>query len=137
MTVNFTMKRLKVPNDTVLLLGISYRRDEPGGDTREMLQGVNYRSEPGGDTRGRTNPKVFTYAALKAGGLWYLTGAGKAPQAAGWPAVERWLERDGRVVEWVKMAGEARTIWPLTDVTGLEGAQCCCLPADTLCPVHH
>lgn len=76
-----------VPNGTVLLVGVSY---EGAGQTDLDT------------SRGRTAPKVFTYAMLKAGGLWYVTGSGKVPVAAGWGAVERWLSRDGRVVEWVK-----------------------------------
>ena len=68
------------PNGTVLLLSVRYL---PG-------------SQPGGDTRGRTKPVSFMYAALKAGGLWYLTGTGQTPQAAGWPAVQAWLRRGNR-----------------------------------------
>lgn len=94
MTVKFKLDSRKVPNGTVLVFGIRYER------------------EPEGDTRGRTNPTVYTYAMLKAGGLWYVTGTGKVPVAAGWGAIERWLERDGRVVEWVDVMGEPTRIWP-------------------------
>jgi hypothetical protein len=98
MDVKFKLDSRKVPNGTVLVFGIRYENTD---------------DEPGGDTRGRTNPTVYTYAMLKAGGLWYMTGAGKVPQAAGWGAIERWLERDGRVVVSVKaMTGEV-VLWPL------------------------
>lgn len=75
----------KVPNGTLLMLGVGYQNEQPGGDLR-----------------GRTDPKVYTYALLKAGGLWYMTGAGQAPHAAGWPVVEKWLSRQGRVLLWIK-----------------------------------
>lgn len=75
----------KLTNGTLLLIGVSYRN-----------------AQPGGDTRGRVNPKTYTYALLKAGGLWYMSGTGQVPQAAGWGAVERWLGKDGRRLEWVK-----------------------------------
>jgi hypothetical protein len=85
----------KFPNGTVLVLGIRYDRQEDAQDTRGMAP-----------------PKVFTYAALKTGGLWYLTGSGQVPTAAGWPAVERWLEKHGRVVEWVRVAGSWDAVYP-------------------------
>ena len=94
MMVKFHLDGRKVPNGTVLVLGIRYE------------------AEPDGDTRGRTNPKVYTYAALKAGGLWYLTGSGKVPTAAGWTAVQNWLARDGRVVEYVDVLGARTRLWP-------------------------
>lgn len=59
--------------------------------------------------------KIFTYAMLKAGGLWYLTGTGRVPVGAGWSAVQRWLDRDGREVVWVKAVTGYRQIWP--DIT--------------------
>jgi hypothetical protein len=99
MTVKFKLDSKRVPNGTVLVFGIRYER------------------EPEGDTRGRTNPTTYTYAMLKAGGLWYVTGTGKVPVAAGWGAIERWLERDGRVVAWVDVMGEPTRIWP----TPVEG----------------
>lgn len=76
----FTMNDAKVPDGTVLLMGIRYE--------------------------GQTTDKVWTYGLLKAGGLWYVTGGARAPQAAGWGAVNRWLERDGRIVLWVKVGTE-------------------------------
>jgi hypothetical protein len=85
----FKLDDAKVPNGTVLLMGIRYD-SQPEDDPDAQ--------------RGRTNPKVYTYALLKSGGLWYVTGTGKVPQAAGWGAVNRWLERDGRVVEWVRLS---------------------------------
>lgn len=74
-----------LPNGTVLLMGVGYKG-----------------AQPGGDTRGRQTPKVYTYGALKAGGLWYMTGMGDVPQAAGWPVVERWLAKKDRTLVWVK-----------------------------------
>lgn len=94
MTVKFTLNNAEVPNGTVLLFGIEY----PG------LVGGR------GDW---AVPKVWTYAMLKAGDLWYVTGGGKTPQAAGWGAVERWLERDGRQVVSVKVVTETRRVWPM------------------------
>lgn len=89
MTVKFKLDNSKIPNGTVLLFGISY-----AGMGQTDLD----------TTRGRQTPKVFTYTMLKAGGTWYVSGTG--PQGAGWGAVTRWLERDNRVVEWVKVATE-------------------------------
>ena len=83
----FRLDNSKVPNGTVLTMGIRY---EGMGQTDLDT------------TRGRQTPRVFTYVFLKAGGLWY--GTGKAPQGAGWGAVNKWLDRDNRVVEWVKVA---------------------------------
>lgn len=87
----FKLDNRKIPNGTVLLMGVGF---------------WNAEDEPGGDTRGRTNPRTYTYALLKAGGLWYVTGAGRTPQAAGWGAIERWLAKDGKAVEWIRMATE-------------------------------
>jgi hypothetical protein len=92
MDVKFKLDSRKVPDGTVLVFGISYDR-EPGASARPE--------------------KVFTYAMLKAGGLWYVTGGGNVPSAAGWGAVERWLERDGRVVKWVNAVAQTVTLWPL------------------------
>jgi hypothetical protein len=96
MTVKFKLNNSRVPNGTVLQFGISYQREDADPDA----------------TRGMTPPKVYTFAMLKAGGLWYVTGSGKVPVAAGWSAVERWLEKDGKVVEWVKAATEWRDVYP-------------------------
>ena len=93
----FTLDNREVPNGTVLLFGIEYpKMGQTDLDT----------------TRGRETPKVFTYAMLKAGGLWYVTGTGKVPQAAGWGAVMNWLARDGREVCWVRAATSWTDLWP-------------------------
>lgn len=89
MPVKFTLDNARIPSGTVLMMGVRFEdRDEPDPDA----------------TRGMRPPKVYTYALLKAGALWYVTGSGKVPQAAGWGAVERWLAKDGKVVEWVRVA---------------------------------
>jgi hypothetical protein len=97
MDVKFELDSRKVPNGTVLVFGIRYERTD---------------DEPGGDIRGRSNPTVYTYAMLKAGGFWYVTGSGKVPTAAGWGAIERWLERDGREVVWVRRVTNTAQLWP-------------------------
>jgi hypothetical protein len=92
--MKFTLGGAKVPNGTVLVFGIRY--------------------VPGGEDGPHSASRVFTYAMLKAGGLWYVTGTGEVPTAAGWPAVERWLERDNREVVYVRAThtdGMAE-IWP-------------------------
>lgn len=71
----------KVPDGAILLVGVRY------GD----------------------NSKVFSYAMLKAGGYWYVTGSG--PQAASWAAVQRWLGKDGRVVDSVEVVTGKQLIW--------------------------
>jgi hypothetical protein len=58
-----------------------------------------------------THPKVWTFAALKAGGYWYLTGTGRVPQAAGWGAVARWASADGRSVVFVRRLEVVETLW--------------------------
>jgi hypothetical protein len=92
MSVKFKLKSAAVPDGTILLFGIRHER-EPGADTG--------------------SPKIYTYAMLKAGGLWYVTG-GNTPTAAGWGAIERWLDRDGRVVEWVQAVTQTAQLWPET-----------------------
>ena len=77
-------------------------------DGAGRLMGIQY--------EGQTSDKVWTYALLKAGGLWYMTGSGSAPQAAGWGAVNRWLERDGRVVLWVRVATGWADLYPVPPV---------------------
>ena len=94
--MEFKLNNANVPNGTVLLFGIEYS---------ELVENAD-------ETRGRTMPKIWTYAMLKAGGLWHVTGVGKVPQAAGWGAVQKWLSRDGRQVKWIKIVTEARQIWP-------------------------
>lgn len=93
----FKLDNTKVPNGTVMLMGIRYNG---------MTQ-----ADPDA-SRGRQTPRIFTYALLKAGGLWYVTGSGKVPVAAAWGAVNRWLERDNRVVEWVKVATGWADLYP-------------------------
>lgn len=87
--MHVTFTGMKVPNETIILLGIAYEhRDAVDPDA----------------TRGMTAPKIFTYAALRAGGLWYVTGAGKSPTAAGGPAVDRWLAKEGRRIVWARVS---------------------------------
>lgn len=85
--MKFTMNA-QVPDGTVLLMGIRYD--------------------------GQTSDKVFTYAWLKAGGLWYSTGNARVPTAAGWGAVQRWLDADvGREVLWVRLVTDTKQIYPV------------------------
>jgi len=104
MIVTFELDPRAMPNGTIMTLGVRYL---PGSD-------------PGGDTRGRANPTVYTYVALKTGGLWYLTGSGKVPIAAGWGAVEKWLERDNRHLEFVGISTGTRRIYPVERGRGSE-----------------
>lgn len=57
------------------------------------------------------HPKQWTYTALRAGGLWYLSGGGKAPQMAQWGAVKRWLTQSGRQLVRVELVTRTETIW--------------------------
>lgn len=98
MTVNIAEIGKSTPNGSVLLMGISFT----SGNT----------ADPGA-TRGITPSRVLTYALLKVGGLWYVTGSGRAPTAAGWPAVLRWLGKDNRKVEWIDLLTEKRRLWPV------------------------
>ncbi len=91
----FSFDSRKHPNGTILILGITY------ADRTNELEA----------TRGRTEPKVFTYVFLKAGNLWYSTGGPKAPTAAGWPAVERWLSREGRTVAWASIVTQTDRLY--------------------------
>lgn len=96
--MKFTLDHKKIPNGTILVFHIRYTlQAEPDSES----------------TRGRTLPTVYTYAMLKAGGLWYVTGSGKVPVAAGWGAVERWLDREGREVVKVEVSTGMTTIWPV------------------------
>lgn len=92
--MKFTLGSTKVPNGTVLVFGIRYVPEDSEGP--------------------QSASRVFTYAMLKAGGLWYVTGQGRVPTAAGWPAVERWLEKDNREVVHVRAAhiDGMTEIWP-------------------------
>jgi hypothetical protein len=100
MTVKFKLDNKTVANETVLLFKIKY--DDQVTDDPDQ-------------TRGRTNPKVYTYAMLKAGGLWYVTGSGRVPVAAGWGAIERWLEREGREVISVEAMTGKSLLWAWED----------------------
>jgi len=85
--MEFKLDNTKIQDGTVLLFGIRYPRM-------------------------RDSDKVFTYVLLRAGGLCYVTGSGRVPIAAGWGAVDNWLNRDGRVVEWVKIVTDTKQLWP-------------------------
>jgi hypothetical protein len=82
-------------------------------DPRTMPDGVvlvlNVRYAP--QDGQRANPTIYSHAAIKMSGRWYLTGS-RAPQDAGWGAVEAWLGRDNRELVRVEIATGARTIWP-------------------------
>lgn len=93
MDVKFKLDSRKVPDGTVLVFGIRY--------------------VSGDDEGPHSASRVFTYAMLKAGGVWYVTGSGKVPTAAGWGAVELWLDRDGREVVYVNAVAQTVTLWPL------------------------
>lgn len=97
----FKLDNRKIPNGTVLVFGIRYDRED---DERPA------------------NPTIYTYAMLKAGDAWYVTGSGKTPSAAGWGAVERWLARDGRVVVSVDVMGPPVRVWPKGAGPGPDGA---------------
>lgn len=106
MTVKFRTEDMeldprRMPTGTVLLFDIRY------AGTDESARQIT-----GRDTRGRTEPKTYAYAMVKAAGVWYVTGSGKVPTAAGWGAIERWLERDGREVVRVQIVTGAQSIWP-------------------------
>lgn len=90
MGVKFKLDSQKVPDGTVLVFGIRYEPQNPGQ---------------------LANPTVYEHVALKARGRWYMTGSG--PRDAGWGAIERWLEKDGRVVEYVNAMAQTVTLWPL------------------------
>jgi hypothetical protein len=72
-----------------------------------LILNVRYRAEEGD----RQNRKIYSHVALKADGFWYLTGS-RAPQVAGWGAVENWLNRDNRELVSVEIQTGSRTIWP-------------------------
>lgn len=81
--------------------------DSNVSDGTILLFGVRYVNEDRSETS-----KVFTYAGLKAGGRWYLTGSGRVPQDAGWGAVQRWLDDPGRQVVWVRAVTQTAELWP-------------------------
>lgn len=89
--MRFTLDDSRVPDGTVLLFGIRYVDPDNG--------------QP-------VTSKVWTYAALKASGSWYLTGTGRVPQDAGWGAVARWLDDPTREVVSVRTVTRAVEVWP-------------------------
>lgn len=89
--VKFKLDNSKVPDGTILVFGVRYRSENMAPAARE---------------------KVWTYAMLKAGGFWYVTGTGRVPVAAGWGAVERWLDADNREVVSVALASGRTQLWP-------------------------
>lgn len=91
----FKLDTSQIPDGAVLLFGIRYE--------------------------GQVTSTVFTYAALKAGGRWYLTGSGNVPRGAGWSAVQKWLDAPGREVLWVRAVTKTEEIWP--DLPILDVAQ--------------
>lgn len=66
-----------------------------------LLLGIRFETQ--------TTDKVYTYAGLKAGGRWWFTGTG--PSDASWTAVERWLERDGRILLWIDVLADRTRVW--------------------------
>lgn len=77
------------------------RLDDTFRDNTILVMAIRY-----GD-----HPKLWTYTALKAGGLWYLSGGGRAPQMAQWGAVKRWLSQSGRQLVRVELVTRTETIW--------------------------
>jgi hypothetical protein len=105
MTVKFTSDG-KAPDGTLLIVGIRYDQAAGAGGPRSLES-----------ARSARPPLIYTYAMLKASGLWYVTGgSGKVPTAAGWGAIQRWLDRDGRIVEWVKIVTETADVYPVKPV---------------------
>jgi hypothetical protein len=90
MNVKMALDPRTMPDGVILALAVRYRPQE--GD--------------------QPNPKVYTHAAVKSDGFWYLSGS-RAPQIAGWGAVERWLERDNRELVRVEILTQPRSIWPV------------------------
>jgi hypothetical protein len=91
--VEFKLDTANVPEGTVLLFGVRYP----------------------GNNQGRT----YTYAMLKVNDRWYVTGGGRTPTDAGWGAIQRWLDSDGRQVAWVRAVTETRELWPSQTGLGL------------------
>jgi hypothetical protein len=86
-----------------MMMRFKMSADAPDGTI--LLFGVRY--------TGMQPSKTFTYVLLKAGGFWYATGGtGRVPTCAGWIAVQRWLDADGREVMWVKAVTETVDVWP-------------------------
>jgi hypothetical protein len=89
MNVTMTLNPRTMPDGVILVLSVRYLPGE--GET--------------------PNPRIYSHAALKSGGYWYVTGA-SGPHMASWSAIERWLGRDNRELVRIEMATGARTIWP-------------------------
>lgn len=89
--MRFTLDDRQVADGTILLFGIRYVDPDNG---RPITS------------------KVWTYAGLKAGGRWYLTGTGRVPQDAGWGAVARWLADPTRKVVFVDTVTETARLYP-------------------------
>jgi hypothetical protein len=90
MTVEFNLDDTQVPDGTVLLAGIAFD------------------SIP---------HKTWTYSLIKAGGRWYTSGTGKAPQDAGWGAIRRWLAREGTRVVYIDAVTARDRLWEEDAVT--------------------
>lgn len=82
----FKMDNAKTPDGTVLIFGVKFHNQ-------------------------RDPEMVWTYAALKAGGMWYVTGSGRTPQAAGWGAVAKWLDDPEKVVVSIELVTDRKTVW--------------------------
>jgi len=85
-------------------------RKLPDGTVLQI--GVEFTGARADTVSGRTIPLTYTYILLKTAGLWYATGTGRVPQAAGWGAVERWLDRDDREVVSIEHASNWDQLWP-------------------------
>lgn len=89
MDVKLPIDPRTMPDGTILVFHIRYL-DEGGA--------------PAGPT--------YSYVLSKVAGSWYGTGTGRVPQAAGWRAVENWLDDPRRKVERVELVTSQQTIWP-------------------------
>lgn len=93
MTVKLPIDPRRMPDGAILIFHLRYvSTDHDSGETTES--------------------SVYQYVLSKVGQSWYGTGTGRVPQAAGWGAVERWLDEPGRKVERVELVTGQRTIWP-------------------------
>jgi hypothetical protein len=80
-------------------------------DGTVWLMGVQYRSP---DMEPEAREKVFEYAWIKANGLWFGSGSGKVPQAAGWGAVQRWLGERNRRLVWLRLMVQDVVVYDAT-----------------------
>jgi hypothetical protein len=97
MNVNLPFDPRSTPDGVILILHVQYENQ-----TQRNPQAA----------------QTYTYVLTKAGGLWYTTGAGRVPQAAGWGAVEKWLERDGRQVIKIERVTCKEQVYPIVAVVG-------------------